>query len=387
MTLRFDVGATDGAARTGTVTTARGAFATPCFMPVGTRGAVRTLSSADLENLGAEVVLANTYHLMLRPGADVVERFGGIHGFADWRGHVLTDSGGYQVFSLGPALDDDGATFASTYDGSRHHLTPEGAVEAQVKLGSDIQMVLDVCAPLPSSPEVLRSAVDRTALWAERARKAFLAHERDDLNQFGIVQGGTDHALRAESAERTVAVGFEGYAVGGLSVGEDRSQMLPALEVALGVLPTDRPRYLMGLGDPLGMVDAVARGVDMFDCVLPTRLARHGTLLTSEGRLNLRNRRYASDDGPLDPTCGCAVCARWTRGYLRHLLSVAEPTAPRLLTLHNVAWTFALVDRIRAAVEAGALASLRAEVAGRWSVPDGPAGHGGPDGGSGGGEG
>jgi queuine tRNA-ribosyltransferase len=387
MTLRFDVGATDGAARTGTVTTARGAFATPCFMPVGTRGAVRTLSSADLENLGAEVVLGNTYHLMLRPGADVVERFGGIHGFADWRGHVLTDSGGYQVFSLGPALDDDGATFASTYDGSRHHLTPEGAVDVQVKLGSDIQMVLDVCAPLPSSPEVLRSAVDRTALWAERARKAFLAHERDDLNQFGIVQGGTDHALRAESAERTVAVGFEGYAVGGLSVGEDRSQMLPALEVALGVLPTDRPRYLMGLGDPLGMVDAVARGVDMFDCVLPTRLARHGTLLTSEGRLNLRNRRYASDDGPLDPTCGCAVCARWTRGYLRHLLSVAEPTAPRLLTLHNVAWTFALVDRIRAAVEAGALASLRAEVAGRWSVPDGPAGHGGPDGGSGGGEG
>jgi queuine tRNA-ribosyltransferase len=387
MTLRFDVGATDGAARTGTVTTARGAFATPCFMPVGTRGAVRTLSSADLENLGAEVVLGNTYHLMLRPGADVVERFGGIHGFADWRGHVLTDSGGYQVFSLGPALDDDGATFASTYDGSRHHLTPEGAVDVQVKLGSDIQMVLDVCAPLPSSPEVLRSAVDRTALWAERARKAFLAHERDDLNQFGIVQGGTDHALRAESAERTVAVGFEGYAVGGLSVGEDRSQMLPALEVALGVLPTDRPRYLMGLGDPLGMVDAVARGVDMFDCVLPTRLARHGTLLTSEGRLNLRNRRYASDDGPLDPTCGCAVCARWTRGYLRHLLSVAEPTAPRLLTLHNVAWTFALVDRIRAAVEAGTLASLRAEVAGRWSVPDGPAGHGGPDGGSGGGEG
>jgi queuine tRNA-ribosyltransferase len=387
MTLRFDVGATDGAARTGTVTTARGAFATPCFMPVGTRGAVRTLSSADLENLGAEVVLGNTYHLMLRPGADVVERFGGIHGFADWRGHVLTDSGGYQVFSLGPALDDDGATFASTYDGSRHHLTPEGAVDVQVKLGSDIQMVLDVCAPLPSSPEVLRSAVDRTALWAERARKAFLAHERDDLNQFGIVQGGTDHALRVESAERTVAVGFEGYAVGGLSVGEDRSQMLPALEVALGVLPSDRPRYLMGLGDPLGMVDAVARGVDMFDCVLPTRLARHGTLLTSEGRLNLRNRRYASDDGPLDPTCGCAVCARWTRGYLRHLLSVAEPTAPRLLTLHNVAWTLALVDRIRAAVEAGRLASLRAEVAGRWSVPDGPAGHGGPDGGSGGGEG
>jgi queuine tRNA-ribosyltransferase len=387
MTLRFDPGATDGAARTGTVTTARGTFATPCFMPVGTRGAVRTLSSADLEDLGAEVLLGNTYHLMLRPGADVVERFGGIHGFADWRGHVLTDSGGYQVFSLGPALDDDGATFGSTYDGSRHHLTPEGAVDIQVRLGSDIQMVLDVCAPLPSPPDVLRSAVDRTALWAERARKAFLARERDDLSQFGIVQGGTDHALRLESAERTVAVGFEGYAVGGLSVGEDRGQMLPALEVALGVVPADRPRYFMGLGDPLGMVDAVARGVDMFDCVLPTRLARHGTLLTSEGRLNLRNRRYATDDGPLDPSCACAVCARWSRGYLRHLLSVAEPTAPRLLTLHNVAWTLALVNRIRAAIEAGTLASLRAEVAERWSVPNGPAGPGGADGGGGGGEG
>ena len=366
MTLRFDVGATEGAARTGTVRTARGTFDTPCFMPVGTRGAVRTLSSADLEDLGAEVVLGNTYHLMLRPGADVVERFGGIHGFADWRGHVLTDSGGYQVFSLGPALDDDGATFASTYDGSRHHLTPEGAVDVQVRLGADIQMVLDVCAPLPSPRDVLRSAVDRTALWAERARKAFLAQERDDLSQFGIVQGGTDHALRVESAERTVAVGFEGYAVGGLSVGEDRGQMLPALEVALGVLPADRPRYFMGLGDPLGMVDAVARGVDMFDCVLPTRLARHGTMLTSAGRLNLRNRRFATDTGPLDDACACPVCARWSRGYLRHLLSVDEPTAPRLLTIHNVHWTLDLVRRIRAAIESDTLAVLRSELAAVW---------------------
>jgi queuine tRNA-ribosyltransferase len=380
MTLGFRVGATDGAARTGTVTTARGTFATPCFMPVGTRGAVRTLSSADLEDLGVEVVLGNTYHLMLRPGADVVEGLGGIHGFADWRGHVLTDSGGYQVFSLGPKVDDEGATFSSTYDGSRHHLSPEGAVDIQVRLGSDIQMVLDVCAPLPSLPAVLRSAVDRTALWAGRARKAFLAHGRDDLNQFGIVQGGTDHALRVESAERTVAVGFDGYAVGGLSVGEDRSQMLPALDAALGVLPADRPRYLMGLGDPLGIVDSVARGVDMFDCVLPTRLARHGTLLTSEGRLNLRNRRYANDGGPVDPACGCPVCARWSRGYLRHLLSVAEPTAPRLLTLHNMSWTLGLVDRIRSAIGAGTLASLRAAVAERWDVAIGSTG---PDGGSG----
>jgi queuine tRNA-ribosyltransferase len=377
MSLGFTVHATDGAARTGTVTTARGSFSTPCFMPVGTKGAVRTLSSADLEDLGAEVMLGNTYHLMLRPGADVVERLGGIHGFADWRGHVLTDSGGYQVFSLEPSLDDDGATFASTYDGTPYHLSPEGAVDVQVKLGADIQMVLDVCAPLPSPTPVLRSAVDRTALWAVRARKAFLDQGRDDLSQFGIVQGGTDHALRVESAERTVAVGFDGYAVGGLSVGEERAEMMPALEAALGPLPADRPRYFMGLGDPLGMVDAVARGIDMFDCVLPTRLARHGTMLTSQGRLNLRNRRYADDAGPVDPDCGCPTCARWSRGYLRHLLSVAEPTAPRLLTLHNMTWTFGLVDRIRAAIGTGTLAGLRAELAERWDVPDASSGDGG----------
>ncbi|HEX6423737.1 MAG TPA: tRNA guanosine(34) transglycosylase Tgt [Acidimicrobiales bacterium] len=371
MSLSFTVGATSGAARTGTVTTARGSFATPCFMPVGTRGAVRTLSSADLDDLGAEVVLGNTYHLMLRPGAEVVASLGGIHGFVAWQGHVLTDSGGYQVFSLKPKVDDEGATFRSTYDGDLHHLSPEDAVAVQVALGSDIQMVLDVCPPLPSPPGVVRSAVDRTALWAGRARKAFLAQDRPDLNQFGIVQGGTDLAMRVESAERTVAIGFEGYAVGGLSVGEDRSDMLPALEAAVGVLPADRPRYFMGLGDPLGIVDAVARGIDMFDCVLPTRLARHGTLLTSEGRVNLRNRRFATDGGPLDPDCGCPVCARWSRGYLRHLLSVAEPTAPRLLTIHNVAWTFRLVDRIRAAVAAGSLAALRDEVAERWPATGG----------------
>jgi queuine tRNA-ribosyltransferase len=381
VTLSFTVDATCGPARTGTVTTTRGGFSTPCFMPVGTRGAVRTLSAADLDDLGAEVVLGNTYHLMLRPGAEVVEALGGLHRFAGWRSHVLTDSGGYQVFSLRPRVDDEGATFTSTYDGSSHHLSPEGAVNVQVKLDSDIQMVLDVCPPLPSTPAVVRSAVDRTALWAQRARKAFLAYERLDLNQFGIVQGGTDHALRVESAERTVAVGFDGYAVGGLSVGEDRSAMMPALEAALAVLPADRPRYFMGLGDPLGMVDAVARGVDMFDCVLPTRLARHGTMLTSEGRLNLRNRRYAADAGPLDPTCGCPVCARWSRGYLRHLLSVAEPTAPRLLTIHNVAWTFALVERMRAAIVDGSLAGLRAELAERWQVEGSGALR--PDGGTG----
>jgi queuine tRNA-ribosyltransferase len=371
VTLSFEVEATCGAARVGRVTTARGTFRTPCFMPVGTRGAVRTLSSADLEALGAEVVLGNTYHLMLRPGAEVVARLGGLHGFADWGGHVLTDSGGYQVFSLQPKVDDEGATFRSTYDGSSHHLSPERAAEVQVLLGSDIQMVLDVCPPLPSPDRVVRAAVDRTALWAARARKAFLAADRDDLNQFGIVQGGVDLAMRAESAERTLAVGFEGYAVGGLSVGEDRSQMLPALEAAVAHLPADRPRYFMGLGDPLGIVDAVSRGIDMFDCVLPTRLARHGTILTSSGRMNLRNRRFADDPGPLDDACPCPVCARWSRAYLRHLLSVDEPTAPRLLTLHNVAWTFAMVQRVRDAIAAGTLPALRAEVAALWPAPNG----------------
>jgi queuine tRNA-ribosyltransferase len=320
VTLTYHVDASCGAARTGTVTTARGTFATPCFMPVGTRGAVRTLAADDLEALGAEIVLGNTYHLMLRPGADTVAKLGGLHGFTGWSGHVLTDSGGYQVFSLEPKVDDDGATFKSTYDGSTYHLTPEGAVDVQVALASDIQMVLDVCPPLPSPYEVVRSAVDRTALWAGRARTAFLACDRPDLNQFGIVQGGVDLDLRAESATRTVEVGFDGYAVGGLSVGEDRSAMLPALETAVAGLPADRPRYLMGVGDPLGIVDAVARGIDMVDCVLPTRYARHGTLLTSTGRLNLRNARFADDDTAIDPDCGCRVCARWSRGYLRHLL-------------------------------------------------------------------
>ncbi len=366
MTLSFAVEATCGAARAGTVTTARGTFRTPCFMPVGTRGAVRTLASADLEDLGAEIVLGNTYHLMLRPGAEVVAKFGGLHGFMGWRGHVLTDSGGYQVFSLRPKVDDDGVTFASTYDGTTVQLTAEGAVDAQVLLGSDVQMVLDVCPPLPSPADVVRRAVDRTALWAQRARKAFLDYGRADLNQFGIVQGGVDLALRTESAERTEAIGFDGYAVGGLSVGEDRSQMLPALEAALAPLPADRPRYFMGLGDPLGIVDAVARGVDMFDCVLPTRLGRHGTMLTSEGRLNLRNRRYAEDTGPLDETCACPVCARWSRGYLRHLLSVDEPTAPRLLTIHNVHWTLDLVRRIRSAIESNTLPTLHQALASVW---------------------
>jgi queuine tRNA-ribosyltransferase len=363
MSLAFTASATDGSARTGTVTTARGSFTTPCFMPVGTRGTVRAVSTADLEDLGCEVMLANTYHLMLRPGTDVVQGLGGVHGFASWSGHVLTDSGGYQVFSLEPTVDDDGVTFRSTYDGTVHRLTPEGAVAAQEAIGADIQMVLDVCPPLPSAHDVLRVAVERTAAWAARARAA---HRREGQALFGIVQGGVDLDLRTESAQRTVAVGFDGYGIGGLSVGEPRDQMLPALEAALAELPATSPRYLMGVGDPVGLVEAMARGVDMFDCVLPTRLARHGTVLTAEGRLSLRNARFATDGEPLDPACGCVVCGRWSRAYLRHLLRLGEPTAARLVTLHNLHWTLDLVRRVRVAISAGSLDALRAEVAAVW---------------------
>jgi queuine tRNA-ribosyltransferase len=362
----MDITARAGLARVGVIRTARGQVHTPCFMPVGTRGAVRHLSSADLTDLGVEIVLGNTYHLMLKPGAEVIGRLGGLHGFADWAGHVLTDSGGYQIFSLEPggnvALDDGGVTFRSTYDGGTHRLTPETAVEIQTLLGADIQMVLDVCAPLPSPPDVLRSAVDRTAAWATRARRTFLELDRPELNQFGILQGGTDIALRHESAAATVAIGFDGYAVGGLSVGESRDAMLETLAATLPLLPDDQPRYLMGLGDPIGIVEAVALGIDLFDCVLPTRFARHGSILSSGGRYNLKRAENTAADVPLDEHCGCPVCARWSRAYLRHLLVVDEPTAPRLLTIHNVWWTLHLVEEVRAAVVAGSLEGVRSRI-------------------------
>ncbi|MGI8709434.1 MAG: tRNA guanosine(34) transglycosylase Tgt [Acidimicrobiales bacterium] len=373
MKLTVDLAATDGAARTGTITTPRGVLPTPLFMPVGTRAAVKTLSSADLEDLAIPLVLGNTYHLMLRPGADLIAELGGLHRFMDWDGHVLTDSGGYQVFSLSPKLTDDGATFRSTYDGSTHHLTPEGAVEIQAKLGGDISMVLDVCPALPSTPAVMRSAVERTARWAERGRAAFLhgAGERLDRGlhqaQFGIVQGGTDATLRADSARRTTDVGFDGYGIGGLSVGESRTEMLPALAIALQHLPADQPRYLMGVGDPAGLVEAVALGVDLFDCVLPTRHARHGTILTGAGTLSIRNKTFERDERPLDPGCSCPVCARWSRAYLRHLHRLGEPTAARLFTIHNVVWLSNLVVSLRSAIAEGRFAAARAEVLAVWA--------------------
>jgi len=364
----MDVTAEDGTARTGTVHTARGSYPVPTFMPVGTKGAVKALDSADLDTLGADVVLANTYHLMLRPGADVVAALGGLHRFTGWEGHTLTDSGGFQVHSLGPAVDDDGVTFTSVYDGLRIRLTPESAVEAQGLIGADIQMVLDVCASLPAEPAALRVAVDRTASWAARARIHHNQFEGRPEHQalFGIVQGGTDPDLRQESARRTVEVGFDGYGIGGLSVGEPRSAMLEALAATVPELPVGLPRYLMGVGDPIGMLEAVALGVDQFDCVAPTRMARHGTILTTEGRINLRNSVHVRDDSPLDARCGCSTCARWSRGYLRHLLSVREPTAWRLLSIHNLAQLLHLMQRARTAIAEQRLSGLRAEVAAVW---------------------
>ncbi|MBU3689007.1 MAG: tRNA guanosine(34) transglycosylase Tgt [Acidimicrobiales bacterium mtb01] len=359
----FTPTATDGTARTGTASTARGTYRTPCFMPVGTRGAIKYLSAADYESLGAEIVLGNTYHLMLRPGADTVERFGGLGRFAGWRGLTLTDSGGFQIFSLEPKVDDEGVTFRSTYDGSSHRFTPELAVDVQQKLGADIQMVLDVCPPLPSPPDVVRLALERTSAWAQRARRH---HTRVDQALFGIIQGGISPSMRRESVERTVALDFDGYGIGGLSVGETRDEMVPALAAALESIPFDRPRYLMGVGDPASLVEAIALGVDQFDCVMQTRLGRHGTALTGSGRLNVKNARFALDDAPIDDSCPCDVCARHTRGYLRHLFQVNEPTASRLVSLHNIAWTFDLMNRARAAIEAGTFEDLRRSVLTTW---------------------
>ncbi len=325
--------------------------------------AVKHLAADDLRELGVQVVLANTYHLMLRPGADTVAALGGLHRFMSFDGHVLTDSGGFQVFSLSPQVDDDGVTFRSVYDGSVHRLTPERAVEMQEALGADIQMALDVCPPLPSPPEVVRLAVERTASWAARAAAA---HRREGQALFGIVQGGVDVELRRESARRAVEIGFGGYGIGGLSVGETREEMLPALAAATDELPTDRLRYLMGVGDPVSLVESVAVGVDLFDCVLPSRLGRHGTVLTDGGRINLRNARYARDDSPIDDSSPSPVSAHYSRGYVRHLLTTDEPTARRLLTLHNIGWLLRFVDRMRASIEQGAFEAFRADARATW---------------------
>ena len=367
MTLQYELESTDGRARAGRMVSPRGEIPTPVFMPVGTRAAVKMLDTADLERLGPPIVLGNTYHLMERPGSERIAAAGGLHRFMGWDGHLLTDSGGYQIFSLSPKITEEGAAFKSVYDGSIVDLSPERSVAVQEDLGADIAMVLDVCPPLPATRDEILDAVERTARWAERSKAA---HTRADQAQFGIVQGGVDPELRVRSARQITPIGFDGYAVGGLSVGESRADMLPALDAATAELPSDRPRYFMGLGDPVGLVEAVAHGIDMFDCVLPTRLARHGTALTSEGRLNLSAARYAADDGPIDPGFSTPETARYSRSYLRHLFNTNEQTGGRILTLHNLAWLADLTHRMREAILAGTFPALRSEIWDIWAPKD-----------------
>ena len=369
MKAKFDLESKDGEARAGAVRLANGSFKTPCFMPVGTRGSVRHLSSLDLKDLGAQVVLANTYHLMLKPGAEIIKNAGGIASFANWKGLTLTDSGGYQIFSLDPKIDEEGATFRSVYDGSFHKLTPESSADIQADIGADVQMVLDICPALPAPEETIRESVEMTAAWAERGRKTFIDHPEASLqqSQFGIVQWGVNPVLRAESARRTLEIGFDGYAIGGLSVGEGRDEMLDSVSVVTDLIPKDQPRYFMGLGDPIGLVNVVERGVDMFDCVLPTRLARHGTVLTSEGRINIGNARFAKDDNPIDPGFPESPGNYWSRSYLRHLMATDEPTGARILTLHNLAWLFNFVERMRASIKENQFNNFRKETLDIWS--------------------
>jgi queuine tRNA-ribosyltransferase len=344
--------ARDGEARAGIIYTPRGAVQTPVFMPVGTKGTVKGLTPGDLREVGARIVLGNTYHLYLRPGSDLVKEAGGLHGFMGWDGPILTDSGGYQVFSLAETrrISEEGVEFASVYDGSRHVFTPELTTRVQEDLGSDVAMVLDEC-PLPNAArEYHEDSLRRTARWARRCKEA---HAREDQALFGIVQGGLYPDLREESLGLTVEIGFDGYAVGGLSVGESREEMLETLALTAPKLPAGKPRYFMGIGDPVGILQVIALGVDMFDCVLPTRLARHGAALTPDGRLNLKNARYRREFGSLDPECPCETCTGYSRAYLAHLVRENELLGHRLLTLHNVRFTVDLCRRARREIQAG----------------------------------
>jgi queuine tRNA-ribosyltransferase len=326
-------------------------------MPVGTRAAVKGLDATDLEQLGAQMVLSNTYHLMLKPGAEVVAELGGLHGFMGWDRPILTDSGGYQIFSLDPTIDEDGATFRSTYDGSTVRLTPEESVRVQQMLGPDVAMIFDVLVGLPNTTEVVGAALEQTLRWSERA---LAAHTREDQALFGIVQGGVDVDLRRRSARATADLGFSGFGIGGLAVGEEPWERNQALEATIPELPADAPKYVMGLGDPEGVMDAVARGADLFDCVWPTRLARHGKILTADGDYNLRRAEFARDPRPLADDCGCHTCATVSRGYLRHLLTTKELTVFRLVSIHNLWFTLDMLAGARAAIVEGRFAAHHA---------------------------
>jgi queuine tRNA-ribosyltransferase len=345
----------DGHARLGEITTPHGVIRTPAFMPVGTAATVKAVYLDQVEAAGADVILGNTYHLMLRPGAERVARLGGLHAFMGWKRPILTDSGGFQVMSLARIrrMSEEGAEFASHIDGTRHLLTPERSMEIQCLLGADIQMQLDECIELPAERAEVARAMELSLRWAERSKRAFAERSAPGQALYGIVQGGTDAALRRRSAQALVATGFDGYAVGGLAVGEGHAAMLATLEETLPFLPADRPRYLMGVGTPLDLIEAVTRGVDMFDCVLPTRNGRHGLAFTWSGRVNLRNARHAEDLSPLDPESSCPAARDYSRAYLHHLVRSGEYLGAMLLSWSNTAFYQQLMAAMRAAISAG----------------------------------
>jgi queuine tRNA-ribosyltransferase len=372
---RFEVTHTDGVARRGELRTPHGAIQTPAFMPVGTRGAVKAITQRHLEELGAEIILGNTYHLYLKPGDSLIARCGGLHRFIGWDRPILTDSGGYQIFSLAPMrrIGEEGAEFRSHLDGSTHLLTPERATDIQAQLGSDIAMVLDECIASPAGIDAARDAMQRSVRWAARARTRFV-QLRDDPGgatdvlvtnpgqaQFGIIQGGTYPDLRKESAQATIDLGFEAYAIGGLSVGEPVDVMYDVVDHTTPLLPVERPRYLMGTGMPDDLIECVARGIDLFDCVLPTRNARNGQLLTRIGPLVIKNARYAEDLSPPDPSCGCYTCRHFSRAYLRHLYIAGEMSAATLNTIHNLYFYLDTMRGIREAIMFGTFEKLRQE--------------------------
>ena len=336
-------------ARLGLLQTGRGPVDTPVFMPVGTQATVKALTPEELEEMGARIILGNTYHLYLRPGSALIEKAGGLHNFCAWPGVMLTDSGGFQVFSLEGlrTIDDNGVEFCSHIDGSRHYFTPETVMEIEQQLGADIAMCFDECSPYPCSYETAATAVERTTRWARRCRQA---HRRSDQALFGIVQGSVFSDLRERSAAELTALNFPGYAIGGLSVGEPKQEMYPLLTLMDTCLPREKPRYLMGVGAPEDLVEGVRRGVDMFDCVLPTRLARHGTAFTRRGKLVVRNAVWAEDFSPLDPECDCRVCRRHSRAYIRHLIKAGEILAHRLISYHNVYFLLKLMAEMRQAL-------------------------------------
>jgi queuine tRNA-ribosyltransferase len=360
MTLAFDILARDGLARTGRLHTAHGAIETPAFMPVGTAATVKAMTPQAVAQTGARIVLGNTYHLMLRPGAERVAELGGLHRFMNWPHAILTDSGGFQVMSLSKlrTISEEGVAFRSHLDGSRHLLTPERSIQIQHLLGADITMAFDECAPFPAEREAIVASMELTLRWAERSRRAFA--DRPGHGIFGIVQGGVHPDLRERSAAGTIAIGFDGYAVGGLAIGEGQETTFGVLDATVPCLPEDRPHYLMGVGKPSDLVGAVKRGIDLFDCVLPTRSGRTAQAFTRDGALNLRNARHAADAAPLDPLCRCPACTGFSRAYLHHLAKSGEILASMLLTQHNLTYYADLMDGMRAAIAAGRLAEFEA---------------------------